>query len=86
MNQALLVVTSFFLLIAATPPAFALMNDEQPIEFAWQKETINVTLVNNVHTNNDRIAEVTEVVTSTEFFSIEDNLLHKDRPGPCKKN
>ncbi len=81
MNQALVVVTSFFLLIAATPPAFALMNDEQPIEFAWQKETINVTLVNDVYTSNARIAEITEVVTSTEFFSIEDNLLHKDRPG-----
>ncbi len=81
MNLALTVVSSFFLLFLVTPQAFALMNDEQPIEFAWNKETINVVLVNDVYTNNDRIAEVTEVVTSTEFYTVEDNLLHKDIPG-----
>ncbi len=80
MNLALPVVTCFFLLVL-TPQAFALMNDEMLVEFAWGKDTIDVTLVNDVYTNKDRIGVVTEVVTSTEFYTVEDNLLHKDIPG-----
>ncbi len=72
-------VASFFLI--PTTQAEALMNDEMLVDFAWGKDTIDVTLVNDVYTNKDRIGVVTEVVTSTEFYTVEDNLLHKDIPG-----
>lgn len=63
------------------PQADALRNDSIETIGFWDEETIDVTLMKNTYTNNDRIEQVTKAVTSQEFYNIEDNLMHKDRPG-----
>lgn len=74
-----LLALSFFLLIPM--PAHALMNDELEILYYWDKEELDVTLVNSIYLT-DKVAEkIEEAVTSTEFFMIEDNKMHKDLPG-----
>jgi hypothetical protein len=74
-------VAIIFILTLGITPVHALYNDDLEILYYWDKETIDVTLVNSIYLT-DRVAEeIEKAVTSTEFYMIEDNLMHKDRPG-----
>lgn len=74
-----LVAIPVFILLFGSVPVQGLMNDKTETWWAWDKDIVNVTLVTAYTT--DQLDEITEAVTSTEFYSIEDNLMHKDRPG-----
>lgn len=69
----------FFILIPTQ--AHALMNDEQETLYYWDKEEITVTLVQTPHLIDPVWDRIEEAVTSTEFYTIEDNKLHKMPPG-----
>lgn len=72
-------VAIIFILTVGLTPAFALMNDKTETIGYWDKQTIDVALSTSYKL--DHLAEVTEAVTSTEFYTIEDNLMHKMPPG-----
>jgi len=74
-----LVAIPVFILLFGTATVHGLMNDTIDTWWAWDKEIVNVTLVSAY--TIDQLEVITEAVTSTEFYSIEDNLMHKDRPG-----
>jgi len=74
-------ILGIILLTFVIPQADALRNDSIETIGFWDKETINVILETGPYTSEDRIKEITKAVTSQEFFSIEDNLMHKDRVG-----
>lgn len=69
------------LAIIIVPQADALRNDTIETEWFWDQDTIDVVLQSGPDTTEKRINEVTRAVTSQEFYNIEDNLMHKDRPG-----
>jgi hypothetical protein len=74
-------ILGVILLTFVLPQADALRNDSIETIGFWDKETIDVSLVKGIYTNDDRIEQVTKAVSSQEFYNIEDNLMHKDRPG-----
>lgn len=74
-----LLVLPVFILFFSITPAYGLMNDSTEIIGYWDKQTIDVALSTSY--TLDHLAEVTQAVTSTEFYTIEDNLMHKMPPG-----
>lgn len=76
-----LILGMVLLAFVVLPQADALRNDSIDTIGFWDKETVDVTLVKGIYTNDDRIEQITKAVTSQEFFLIEDNLMHKDKPG-----
>lgn len=65
----------------AIPQADALRNDSIETIWFWDKETIDVTLAKSMLNTDQRVTQVTKAVTSQDYYKIEDNLMHKDRPG-----
>jgi hypothetical protein len=74
-----LVAMPVFILLLGTVPVHALYNDKIETLWAWDNDIVNVTLVTSY--TIDQLEEITKAVTSEEFYMIEDNLMHKDRPG-----